>query len=867
MQTIDPVTPSQLLLAGQVPLAKFEIFHNSAWIDLSSTMKYSIATMTFKSGSVEPQTNEVLTVDDSLATAKVIFVSVVSGTWGEGDAAGTIHLGYCNDRFYDNDNINGSIGGSNILTVDQPDTELGVDGHTINGGMEQVGDENWLALGWVPYGTPISVLRSNEYSVRTGSRNLRIGCNGANEGTQIDTDVYPTLIKGKSYTFSIWVLWKDTEPAPPATVTFRLGVTGDGTAELDTTYGDVAIARATETHHWYEVYFTAKCTKGGTIRLYLEHRAIAPYYPPIFYADDATIYKRKPEKSYLEDFSISLGGASKTPSPISGSWDVTLNNEDSIFLPQHPTSDKKDYFTTGKKVRISIGAKYGGSDYYWQRIIGFMSVPKFSAPDYKVSISGGDYMKLLQETEFKSLVNYWGTSAIFSSIASDGMVGSEIYAEADAMDINNEDDNVDDWDATNCNFASYADDGGGSTYVGRITNTEMEGSTVKNTNVGTLVSGKTYKVKLKHKRSGNLYPMNVSFYQMVGETKTFVGGDGNLGFATWKEVIIHIEAVADGALIMEFTIGDENQEFRLDQFSIQEIVFYWNRYYELPEASKGPYYVTLDGDPVQQGEEDEGWFYEESTRRVFFDINKAVENGEDNLVIYYFTAESPENVVADILVKATFYADRDAALAAMEYDATEITIDKVWFDTGKTLLSAIKQLCERCDYRFHFKYDGTPVFKPKAAPGDVSFTFTDPKHISSTHTYQDRKEIKNRIIIKGMKQAEPTNRDGTMPSELIGEVHDQPSIDEYGERTMTINNYLFQTQASINTMKALLLAEYKDPKWYTDIEMTFLPVPLEMGDKIQWEERLSPVLDITKTGWIRDVKIGSFNTTYVCVLP
>ncbi|GAH34642.1 unnamed protein product, partial [marine sediment metagenome] len=57
------------------------------------------------------------------------------------------------------------------------------------------------------------------------------------------------------------------------------------------------------------------------------------------------------------------------------------------------------------------------------------------------------------------------------------------------------------------------------------------------------------------------------------------------------------------------------------------------------------------------------------------------------------------------------------------------------------------------------------------------------------------------------------------------------------------------------------------PKWYTDIEMESLPVPLEKGDKIQWEERLSPVLDITKTGWIRDIKIGSFTTTYVCVLP
>jgi len=213
---------------------------------------------------------------------------------------------------------------------------------------------------------------------------------------------------------------------------------------------------------------------------------------------------------------------------------------------------------------------------------------------------------------------------------------------------------------------------------------------------------------------------------------------------------------------LEFYGGPIGSEFRVDQFSIFKFIPYWERYYELPAASKGPYRVLLDGVDVWQGEVDEGWYYEEATRRVVFDINKTVAVGVDNLVIHYFTAEAPENVVADILVKVNLYADRATALAAMDYTATGITIDKNWFEVGSTRLNAIKMICERCDYRFHFEYDGTPVFKPKPAPGSTAFTFTDQKHIASARNYQNRDEIKNRIVIEGMKLAEPVNKEGTL---------------------------------------------------------------------------------------------------------
>lgn len=580
-------------------------------------------------------------------------------------------------------------------------------------------------------------------------------------------------------------------------------------------------------------------------------------------------------KNYVEAVDISLGGASKTPNPIAGTWGATLMNENSIFHPYHPASAYKGYNVTGRKTRISIGAKYGGTDYYWQQVIGYMDEPKFSTPDYKVEISGGDYMKLLKERKLRDLENYWGTSATFSSIASDGIVGSELYNEVDAMDINNEANNVANWVAVSCGFASYADGGGGSTYVGRMINIDDPQDHVKNLNIFSATAGKKYRVKFKHRSvaGSGTGRMRVSIWQTSGRCNKM----DYYPTDDWAENTIYFTALDTGAVEMRIYGSPGIDELRLDQFSFWEFVPYWKQYYQLPGAAKGPHYVMLDGNPVFQGETDEGWYYIEDAEAgpdppahpakiVFFDHNKVVANGTDNLVVYYFTTESPENAVARLLFKAGLYASEAAALADMEYTATGITIDKIWFKPDTSCLDAIKKLCERCDYRFHFKYDGTPVFKPKPAPGSTSFTFTDPKQIASFSTYQDRNEIRNRIVIKGMKQAEPVNREETMPPELKGEDYDQTSIDEYGERTLPINNHLFQTQAAIDAMCTSLLAEYKDPKWYTDLEMPFLPVPLEIGDKIQWEERLSPVLDITQTGVIRDIKIDNFNTIYVCEL-
>lgn len=587
----------------------------------------------------------------------------------------------------------------------------------------------------------------------------------------------------------------------------------------------------------------------------------------------------------VEGADVSLGGASMTPNPVEGTWGASLLNEDSVFHPHHPTSPYTGYLRTERLTRISIGAEYGGVGYYWQRVIGYMDEPTFSSPDYRVTLSGGDYMKRLRETELRTPTNYWGSSQLYNSIASDGVIGAEIYVETDAMDTTDDGtapyDNVANWVATNCAFASVVEAGSPSTFfVGVMTGQGPRPVSITNVNVGVAVAGTKYQVRFYHRIVGGtgVIPIRCRIDQASGLCGFMMVHPTD----AWKEEVFEFVALDNGPIEWTFKHPPTASDFRLDLFSIKTFVSYWDRYYQLPGGSTGAYFVELDGNSIWQGEGDEGWWEEEATSRVFFDINKVVANGVNNLRIYYFEQQEAEDIVASLLYLAKAidpatgipYVNEAAALATLiavpEYVDPNVQIDRVWFTPGSSCLNAIKKICERCNYRFYFKYDGTPVFRPAPAVGAVDFTFTDPKQIESTSgPYQARNEIKNRIVIKGMKGAEPVSELNTMPSNYEGEDADDgvgDSIDTYGERTLTINNHLFQSDAECAAMCTTLLAERKDPRWYSDITIPFTALPMELYDTLQWEERLSPILNITQTGLIRDIKIDNFGVMYKCEL-
>lgn len=601
------------------------------------------------------------------------------------------------------------------------------------------------------------------------------------------------------------------------------------------------------------------------------------------------------DKNYLQNISLSFGGARMTPNPIAGTWNATINNVNSIFHPQHPTSAYKDYFRAGREIKITIGAHYAGVDYYWQRIIGYMDEPRFDVGKFSMQIKGLDYTKVLADTTFKKTAlppdNYWGALATFDSKSSEGTLGGELYDEFDAMEIEHEDDNVANWTPTNCAFNSLADGAAPEgTHVGQMVMVApADFAVVKNPAVTdvNVTAGKKYKVAFEYRRVAGS-SISVLVYQNVGGADRVCGAIYGLSEDAYTEVSFYFTALITGPAAIWIAYADlTNGEFRIDAISIKEqTAIEWYRY-EMPVACTGVHFVTLDGVAVWPGKQKgEGWYYDSVTKYFYFDEDKDVEAGAANLKIYYFTQQVPENVVADLLVKADLYANRGVALIGMDEVATGITIDQVWFVAGSSLLNAIKMICERCNYRFHFTHNGTPVFKPAPIPvAPITFIFL-PHQIAGPNYYQDRNEIRNRVVIEGLKQALPEGAEEAMPSELKGEVNDATSIDDYGEHTLSIRNHLFQDQASIDAMCAILLAKYKDPKWYFDFNTPFNPVPLEVGDTLRCYIRLYPVSkeenrystfkygDGTKYGLegiiinqpllIRDIKANQYNLTYKC---
>jgi len=78
----------------------------------------------FNSGSVEPQEDEVLTGATSAHTGTVEEVILEDGAWADGDAEGRVILTGATGMdledytcFQADENVNGSVGGSNMLTL------------------------------------------------------------------------------------------------------------------------------------------------------------------------------------------------------------------------------------------------------------------------------------------------------------------------------------------------------------------------------------------------------------------------------------------------------------------------------------------------------------------------------------------------------------------------------------------------------------------------------------------------------------------------------------------------------------------------------------------------------------------------------
>ncbi|MEE9613109.1 MAG: hypothetical protein V3W19_17770, partial [Desulfatiglandales bacterium] len=559
------------------------------------------------------------------------------------------------------------------------------------------------------------------------------------------------------------------------------------------------------------------------------------------------------KKSYLLDFSFETGGARPTPEPIAGQFSAVIDNPGNIFHPFHPTSGAQGFFRAGRRVRISLGGHFASGDNDWQRIIGFMDEPQFSSDKLEVNISGLDYMRRLSDMKFNKEVstfvatpidNYWGALQSRPSLPTTTF-GGELYAppggDAGALPAD-EAGNVANWVGGPVPAVIAAVVGTLSAWEIKFdVNANPRNSSHYN-GVCNIVAGTTYQVTFRYARTvgtaGGGKHLRFTLYRTG--TNTIVGGSGFLDPPTngvYETSTFSFTPSVTEALDLHL-VGrcyGNAMTWRIDEISIRSVALPTIIYYNMPDGCTGIYHVELDGVEQWPGKQKgEGWYYDLGTNRFWFDIDKIVAAGVgNNLLIYYYTTQQAQNVVADILVKAypTVFANRVAALNAMQNPVTGVGIDRVWFKAGSAYVDAMRMLCERCNYRFYFAFDGTPRFvpapTPAAAPIFIPFL---PKHFQSPLIYQSQSEIWNRIVIEGDKIAELTGWEENMPSELRDEAFDNASMLTYGTRTLTIKNHLFQDLAAITAMCGILLALYKDSKWYLDFDMPYNAAPMEIGD-------------------------------------
>lgn len=140
--------------------------------------------------------------------------------------------------------------------------------------------------------------------------------------------------------------------------------------------------------------------------------------------------------------------------------------------------------------------------------------------------------------------------------------------------------------------------------------------------------------------------------------------------------------------------------------------------YNMPSDCKGIYKAFLYNDSSKEYEEltlnSEFTYDWEENKFIFLHPQVPYEDSSGGLWLYYFTAQTVENVVADLLIEAGLLTHsekqswlNDSSLVT----PTGKTIDRVWFDSGTSYIEAIELLTERVMYRFGVNDLGNPFFK------------------------------------------------------------------------------------------------------------------------------------------------------------
>jgi hypothetical protein len=181
--------------------------------------------------------------------------------------------------------------------------------------------------------------------------------------------------------------------------------------------------------------------------------------------------------------------------------------------------------------------------------------------------------------------------------------------------------------------------------------------------------------------------------------------------------------------------------------------------YNMEANCNGVYRAFLDSTPPYNGSnleeiyENQDWTYDWHNNQLVFAAGRFPEfDGTNNLVVYYLTTQTVEDVVADILLAAKVFSnetERNNWVASANCELTGKTIDRVWFNSGTSASRAITLLAEVVQYNFYFDYEGVPKFLSvnNSSTGTVA-TLTDYQE-KVLDINKDNSEIYNHIIVKG----------------------------------------------------------------------------------------------------------------------
>ena len=140
--------------------------------------------------------------------------------------------------------------------------------------------------------------------------------------------------------------------------------------------------------------------------------------------------------------------------------------------------------------------------------------------------------------------------------------------------------------------------------------------------------------------------------------------------------------------------------------------------YDMPSTCKGIYRAFLYNESTEEYDEltlnSEFTYDWEDNQLVFLHPRVPFENKTSGLWVYYFTAQTVENVVADLLIEAGLltHSEKQSWLTNSDLvTPTGKTIDRVWFNSGTSYIDAIELLTERVIYRFGVTNLGKPFFK------------------------------------------------------------------------------------------------------------------------------------------------------------